>query len=78
MKKKDTIIKRRIAALINVKTLVTFGLVGLFIFLAATQKDIPQIVENITLVVVSFYFGTQKQRLDDSEQEKPPNSIGTE
>lgn len=45
--------------LINVKTIVTLVLTGVFAYLACTQHIQPEQFLTIFTVVISFYFGTQ-------------------
>lgn len=65
--KKNNLAAKNAAQLIDVKTIVTFGILGLFIWLAGTGRDIPELVGNITLVVFSFYFGTQHQKAESKQ-----------
>lgn len=54
--------KEKIAKLINVKTIVTIAVTGVFVYLSATGK-IP--VEQFMLVITmiyGFYFGTQHEK----------------
>lgn len=53
--------KERIAKLIDVKSIVTLLLTLLFCSLAF-KGSIPQEVNNIYLLVIGFYFGTQFQK----------------
>ena len=48
----------RLSKLFSIKSLITLGLTGLFIFLAAKGK-IPQEVMSIYTMIIGFYFGTQ-------------------
>lgn len=48
----------RVTKLFSIKSLVTLGLTGLFIFLAA-KGHIPQEVMSIYTMIIGFYFGTQ-------------------
>lgn len=50
------------ANLIKVKTLVTICVMAVWAFLAVTGKIDGAAVRELTLVVVSFYFGTQAER----------------
>lgn len=52
----------RLAGLINVKTIVTFVVIGVFAALAMTQQEIPQAIMQIVTMVVAFYFGTQHEK----------------
>lgn len=49
---------QRVVKLLSIKSLVTLGLTGLFIW-AATKGTIPQEVMTIYSVIIGFYFGTQ-------------------
>lgn len=56
----------KIAKLIDVKSLVTLGLTAVVMFLAIKGRiDI----ENIYLMIIAFYFGTQTQKkINESEK----------
>lgn len=56
----------RIAALLSVKSIVTLILTGVFAFLAVTGTVSGGDFLTIFLMVISFYFGTQSQKLQDS------------
>ncbi len=58
-------LKQKLAALINVKTLVTFAVTAVFVALAL-RGNIPGDVLAIITMVLGFYFGTQKQKQDDA------------
>ena len=51
--------RERIAKLIDVKSLSTLTMVGVFAFLSITGKVSSDQFLTIFTVVVSFYFGTQ-------------------
>ena len=53
------IMRKRLANLLSVKSIVTIILTGVFAFMAATGK-ISQDFMTIYAVVISFYFGTQR------------------
>ncbi len=59
-------LKQKIAALINVKTLVTFAVTAVFMVLALRGSIAPGEALAIVTVVIGFYFGTQKQKSDDA------------
>ena len=61
---KDAFVK-----LLKVKSLVTIALIVTFCALAFTGVITGEQVNNIVMIVVSFYFGTQldKQRSDKNE-----------
>ena len=51
-----------LAKLIKVKTIVTFIVIAVFSVLALNGKIEPNNVHDITLMVISFYFGTQLEK----------------
>ena len=53
--------KNKFAKLIDVKSIITLALTGLFCILAF-KGTIPQEVNNIYLMIVAFYFGTQSAK----------------
>ncbi len=59
-------LKRRAANLLSVKSLVTLVLTGVFAALALRGVVSGQDFLTIFLIVVSFYFGTQSQKLQDT------------
>ena len=61
----DKIINR-LATLLSVKSLVTIVLTVVFSFLAITGEITGSDFLTIFLMVISFYFGTQSQKLQDS------------
>ena len=61
-------ILKKLANLIDVKTIVTFLILAVYATLALTGKIEPKGVETITLMVVAFYFGTQHQKKVAEEQ----------
>ena len=56
--------KKRLAALVSVKSIVTLVLTGVFAYLAVTGK-IAQDFMTVYAVVIAFYFGTQSQKVQD-------------
>lgn len=52
-------IKDRIAKLIDVKSIVTFGVIGVYLYLNARGLQVSNAFENMVLMVVTFYYGTQ-------------------
>ena len=58
----------KIAKLIDVKSLVTLGLTAVVMFLAIKGRiDI----ENIYLMIIAFYFGTQTQKkINENDKEE--------
>ncbi len=61
----DERIIKRIAALLSVKSLVTIAMTSLVIVLAVRGTITGQDVMTIFLMVISFYFGTQSQKVQD-------------
>lgn len=53
---------KKLANLIDVKTIATFVILAVYAALALTGKIEPDGVESITLMVLAFYFGTQHQK----------------
>lgn len=58
------IMKKRLANLISVKSLVTLILTGVFAYMATIGK-ISQDFMTIYAVIIAFYFGTQSQKQQD-------------
>ena len=52
----------KLSKLINVKTIVTFIIVTLFFVLSLRGDISSENVQNITLMVIAFYFGTQHEK----------------
>ena len=65
MDKKDSVFRKRFAALINVKTIITFAVTAVFVTLALRGSIGPSEALVIITTVIGFYFGTQKQKQDD-------------
>ena len=58
------LIKKRIANLLSVKSLVTIVLTIVFAYMAVIGK-INQDFMTIYVVIIAFYFGTQSQKTQD-------------
>ena len=54
--------KEKIAKLINVKSIVTLVLTGVFAYLAIVQLITPDNFMTIFTVIIAFYFGTQAEK----------------
>lgn len=54
-------LQERIYKLLTIKSIVTLGLTGLFIGVAA-RGEIPQEVMTVFTTVIGFYFGTQANK----------------
>lgn len=51
-----------LAALVKVKTIVTFAVVGVFALLALRGSITPDNVMVIVSAVIAFYFGSQSEK----------------
>ena len=54
--------KKNFANLIKVKTIISFAVIGLLIYMAVTGQVSGTEVKDIALIVIAFYFGTQAER----------------
>lgn len=52
-------VKQRLSGLLTVKSIVTFSLTAVFIYLAVIGEIKSEIFMPIYTSVISFYFGTQ-------------------
>ena len=59
------LLKKRLANLLSVKSLVTLTLTVVFAYMAATGQ-ISQDFMTIYAVIIAFYFGTQSQKVQDA------------
>ncbi|MEG0179693.1 MAG: hypothetical protein RR573_03785 [Oscillospiraceae bacterium] len=53
---------KNLAALVKVKTIVTFAVVLVFVVLALKSALSPEVVMGIVTMVIAFYFGTQSDK----------------
>ena len=58
--------KKNLANLLKVKTMVTFAVIIVFCVLALTGKIEPDSVMYIVTTVIAFYFGTQHEKKGDT------------
>ena len=58
-------LKKRLANLVSVKSIVTMILTVVFAYMAITGK-ISQDFMMVYTVVIAFYFGTQTQKISDA------------
>ena len=58
------LIRKRLANLMSVKSIVTLALTGVFAYMAVTG-NISQDFMTIYAVIIAFYFGTQSQKTQD-------------
>ena len=63
------LMKKRLANLLSVKSLVTLCLTVVFAYMAVTGQ-ISQDFMTIYAVIIAFYFGTQSQKVQDAVDEK--------
>jgi len=59
--------KEKLAKLINVKSIVTIVLTGLFVYLAVTGKVTGEQFIVIFTTIIAFYFGTQTEKKKEGE-----------
>ena len=59
------LMKKRLANLLSVKSLVTLVLTVVFAYMAVTGQ-ISQDFMTIYAVIIAFYFGTQSQKVQDA------------
>ena len=59
------LIRKRLANLMSVKSLVTLVLTAVFAYMAVTG-NISQDFMTIYAVIIAFYFGTQSQKTQDA------------
>lgn len=55
-------LRERIAKLIDVKTIVTFVLTGVFAYLSIKKDIQPQVFMSVYTMIIGFYFGTQSKK----------------
>ena len=55
-------IKKNLANLLKVKTLVTLCVIGVFVYLSVSGSIASENAMIIISMVVSFYFGTQHEK----------------
>lgn len=63
-------LKKRIAALLSVKSIVTISMTGVFSYLAIIGTLSGEQFIAIYTTVVAFYFGTQTQKISDAVETK--------
>ena len=60
--KEDFIMKEKLAKLVNVKSIVTLILCGVFAYLSIIGQIMPDQFLTIFTVIISFYFGVQHEK----------------
>lgn len=61
--------KERLTKLIDVKTIVTFAITGLFCYLGVIGKISADKVWEAFLIIIGFYFGTQQKKPTSTTKE---------
>ena len=61
----SAVVKRRLAHLLSVKSIVTLVLTAVFGYMAVAEQ-ISQDFMTIYAVIIAFYFGTQSQKAMES------------
>lgn len=59
--------KEKLTKLINIKSIVTLLVTGIFCYLSVIGTISPELFMSIFTVIIAFYFGTQ------TEKNKPSN-----
>ena len=67
------LMKKRLANLLSVKSLVTLTLTVVFAYMAVTGQ-ISQDFMTIYAVIIAFYFGTQSQKVQDAVDQQTGDS----
>ena len=57
--KEDFIMKEKLAKLVNVKSIVTLIICGVFAYLSVIGQILPDQFLTVFTVIISFYFGSQ-------------------
>ena len=66
-------IKEKLAALLNVKSIVTLVLTGVFAWLSINGTITGQEFQTVFSVVIAFYFGTQYQKRAETIEKSTEN-----
>jgi len=69
-------ILKRIAKLIDVKSLVTFVLTAVFAYLSVKGTISGQEFLTVFTMVISFYFGTQTGKREAKEEQEDEHGTG--
>lgn len=59
--------RERVAKLIDVKSIVTLTLTGVFAFMNAAGLDVPENFKTIYIMIIGFYFGTQTNKIKEEK-----------
>lgn len=55
--------KERICKLIDVKSIVTLTLTGVFAYMNIISLEVPETFKTIYVMIIGFYFGTQATKI---------------
>lgn len=61
---------KKLARLIDVKSIVTLLLAATFVYLSVTSKVTAEQFLTVWTVVISFYFGTQVGKKEKEDEQK--------
>ena len=73
-KRKEILILKKLANLIDVKSIVTFVLTGVFAYLSVIGVISGEQFLTVFTMVISFYFGTQAGKKEKEEESKEEQS----
>mgnify|MGYP001377346875 CR=1 FL=1 len=57
----------KLTKLIDVKSIITLALTGTVITLLVKSNALPEQLNSIYLIIIGFYFGTQSNKHDNTE-----------
>ena len=60
--------KERLCKLIDVKSLVTLTLTGVFAYMNITGIDVPENFKTVYIMIIGFYFGTQANKRSEKDE----------
>lgn len=59
--------KEKLTKLINIKSIVTLLVTGIFCYLSVTGRISSELFMSIFTVIIAFYFGTQTEKKKPSD-----------
>lgn len=65
--------KEKIIKLIDVKTIVTFALTAVYVYLCVTDHIKSEVFMTVYTTVIGMYFGTQYQKHKQNKEAKEIN-----
>ena len=54
--------KEKICKLVDVKSIVTLTLTGVFAYMNIVGQEVPETFKTIYVMIIGFYFGTQSMK----------------